>query len=183
MNILNYKLRRNILFEFISSIELDMRYYIEQNNIDFSSFSEKIDERINKYNGVSLDSRIDFLDFSKCTKLVTVDCSDNKKITSLDFSNCSKLSKLTASDCTLTSINLSGCEELLELRLYSNSDLSSVDLSSCSKLYHLNAYNINVSYLNIANNPCLIEAYNAGVIQIGDSADEIHDSYSLNDKK
>ncbi|MCQ2467836.1 MAG: DUF4214 domain-containing protein [Clostridia bacterium] len=128
-------------------------------------------------------NNIDFLDFSKCTKLVTVDCSDNKKITSLDFSNCSKLSKLTASDCTLTSINLSGCEELLELRLYSNPDLSSVDLSTCSKLYHFNAYNINVSYLNIANNPCLIEAYNAGVIQIGDSADEIHDSYSLNDKK
>lgn len=70
MSFLNYKLRRNILFEFISSIELDMRYYLEQNNVDFNIFSEKIDERIKKYDGSSLDSRIDFLDFSDYVELL-----------------------------------------------------------------------------------------------------------------
>ena len=70
MEFLNYKLRRNILFEFVSSIELDMRYYITQNNIDFDVFSEKIDERLNKYSGSSLDSKIDFLDFGDYVELI-----------------------------------------------------------------------------------------------------------------
>ena len=83
MEFLNYKLRRNILFEFLSSIELDMRLYIAQNNIDFSVYSDKIEDRMKKYNGSSLDEKIDFLDFGDYVELLNSyfkDTTTNSKL-------------------------------------------------------------------------------------------------------
>lgn len=65
----NYKIKRNLLFEYISSIELDLRKFILVNNISLDMFDNKITERIKKdeknlsITGYSKDDKLFYLDF------------------------------------------------------------------------------------------------------------------------
>lgn len=72
-NFVNYKLRRNLLFEYVSSIELDMRDYIVNYSVDISQYVEKAKERMNK--GESDDSAsniVTFLDFGDYVELINL---------------------------------------------------------------------------------------------------------------
>lgn len=60
MQFFNYKIRRNLLFEYISSLELDLRNYILSNMIDISSFEEKI---ITRTKSQLYEEKICFMDF------------------------------------------------------------------------------------------------------------------------
>lgn len=71
----NYKIKRNLLFEYISSIELDLRDFIRINNISVDIFKDKIVTRImqngafdeNSYN----DNKLFYLDFGDYLQLIS----------------------------------------------------------------------------------------------------------------
>ena len=69
---INYKLRRNLLFEYISSIELDLRDYILANKIDISSQSEKAISRMGNTTSNKVEDVILFLDFSDYVELINL---------------------------------------------------------------------------------------------------------------
>ncbi len=88
---LNYKLRRNLLFEYISSIELDMREYIIENNVNIFGYSEKALERaankeIDKNDHSSIVMYLDFGDYVEILnqhfKINNIDPVITKKIIS-----------------------------------------------------------------------------------------------------
>ena len=71
----NYKIKRNLLFEYISSIELDLREFIRINNVDVDVFKEKIMARI-KQNGDDFGddsynvNKLFYLDFGDYVQLI-----------------------------------------------------------------------------------------------------------------
>ena len=75
---LNYKLRRNLLFEYISSIELDMRDYIINNNVDISNYVEKAIKRADDKNvDNSVSNLVMFLDFGDYVELINTHFKKN----------------------------------------------------------------------------------------------------------
>lgn len=63
----DFNKRRIDLYNIISSLELDLRFFILLNNLDFSEYDEKIDSRIMNtiYEKNNKEHRIMFLDFSE----------------------------------------------------------------------------------------------------------------------
>ena len=59
--------RRTNLYNLISSIELDLRFFILSNNLDFSEYDEKINKRMENsiYDKKNKEDRVKFLDFSE----------------------------------------------------------------------------------------------------------------------
>ena len=76
MTALNYKIKRNLLFEYISSIEIDLREYLKTNYITVEKFKEKIINRIESdFPGKSSQlyeiQKYNFLDFGDYTQILS----------------------------------------------------------------------------------------------------------------
>ena len=77
MTALNYKIKRNLLFEYISSIEIDLREYLKTNYITVENFKEKIINRIESdFPGKSSQlyemQKYNFLDFGDYTQILSL---------------------------------------------------------------------------------------------------------------
>ncbi len=92
-----YTIKRNILFEIISSIELDLRSFIIEHNIDFFQYNQTIIERIANENGntdesFAKDFGIHYLDFGDYIQIIAKFLKENH----LDNSIIQKLQELVA---------------------------------------------------------------------------------------
>ena len=77
MTALNYKIKRNLLFEYISSFEIDLREYLKTNYITVENFKEKIINRIESdFPGKSSQlyeiQKYNFLDFGDYTQILSL---------------------------------------------------------------------------------------------------------------
>ena len=73
---LNYQIRRNLLFEWISSLELDLRAFLSLHLLDVSPMQDQIQERIKKHYGdcnpeVFDTHKYEFLDFGDYFQLLS----------------------------------------------------------------------------------------------------------------
>ena len=74
---LNYKMKRNMLFEYISSIELDLRFFVKTNNLSLDNYCAKITKRIKDHFGENSEEiyekeKYNFLDFADYTQLIAM---------------------------------------------------------------------------------------------------------------
>lgn len=73
----NYKVKRNMLFEFISSIELDMREFVSSNHLSLLDLLEKTEKRVFDHFGKTDENlfereKYNFLDFCDYTHLINI---------------------------------------------------------------------------------------------------------------
>ena len=103
------------------------------------------------------------LDFSGCTYLEFLDCS-NSELTSLDLSGCAALAELYCDGNLLTELNLSGFTNLKILDC-SDNQLTTLDVSGCTVLEELSFDNNNLTALDVSH--CKALAINLNVENYG----------------
>lgn len=79
MNVfINYKLRRNLLFEYISSIELDLRQFILKNNVNIEQFFAKAKKRVDEHGlDDSIQNLLMYLDFGDYVEIINNNFKNN----------------------------------------------------------------------------------------------------------
>ena len=85
-------------------------------------------------------NKLEQLDVTALTNLVTLECYDNKTVmTSLNAMGCTNLQTLKCYNCKLKNLSLGRCSSLKKLYCYSN-QLTTLNLSTCTQLSVVQCY-------------------------------------------
>ncbi len=117
------------------------------------AWTETSDKRVLEIDFSVASSLVGTLDVSGCTKLTSLNCSDNR-LTTLDVSNCTALTTLNCSSNALTKQDVSNCTALKELNC-SDNRLTTLDVANNTTLTSLNCSNNQLTALDVAKNTAL----------------------------
>ena len=118
-------------------IERATTIYISDENVKISDFT-----------GIQIFTNLDYFFIQ------------NMPVTELDLTNNRKLRVLYASNCNLSTLNISGLNKLEELFCSGNENLTALDLTKCVNLKSMVVFGCSIATLDVSNCTYLIALYN-----------------------